>query len=136
MFRVFLSRSFNISARNRTQDLNNMSSALPLSYWNIDQKRWCSWHVSSTGCKHSSVIDMNQHQKIRLRWHPTSSSLLSYVRLHWILLRFYLNCIFIMNCIFMNQLNSERGQTLTEVENKIDEGRDNQSIHQTINQSI
>ena len=41
-----------------------------------------------------------------------------------------------MNCIFMNQLNSERGQTLTEVENKIDEGKDNQSIHQTINQSI
>ena len=72
-----------ISARNRTQDLNNMSSALPLSYWNIDQKRWCSWHVSSTGCNHSSVIDMNGHLDIRALLVSNKKQLLMLCEVRW-----------------------------------------------------
>ena len=120
----------NISARNRTQDLNNMSSALPLSYWNIDKKRWCSCHVSSTGCKHSSVIDMNGHQGI---WASLASNKKQLLNSRQVTLN---PLAFLFEFYIYESVVQYKTPSLTGVENKINEGKDNQSINQSsINQS-
>ena len=130
MFTTLFAKSFNISARNRTQDLNNMSSALPLSYWNIDQKRWCSWHVSSTGCKHSSVINMNRHQEIRA---SSASREKQFVMLPQLRLN---NFELLLELCIYEWRGTMGTWGLNVVKNKLDAWKDNQLIHQSIKQSI
>ena len=107
-----------------------MSSALPLSYWNIDQKRWCSWHVSSTGCNHSSVINMNRHQEIRA---SSASSKKPVLMLHQLRLNIF---EFLLELCIYEWRGTIGTRGLTVVKNKVDAWKDNQSIHRSIKPSI
>ena len=66
----------NISARNRTQDLNNLSSALPLSYWNIDQRDDAHAMCQVPGASIHRLSTWKGIKESGHRWHPNIKILL------------------------------------------------------------
>ena len=92
MFETFIDRSSYFSQESNPgpeQPVQCFATKL-LKYWS---KGWCSCHVSSTGCKHSSVIDMKGHQEIGASSASKQKNSWSYVRLNFLSELHFHGCI-------------------------------------------